>query len=309
MIKKTILIIKALIFLAVFVTAQEKGNILNPINKNKGTFKLAMIQMYVEGGNKDVNINHAIELISEAATNNADVTLLPECLDLGWTHPSSLTMAEPIPEGETCQKLMKTAKKYGIYICAGLTEKSGDHIYNAAVLIDKKGKLLIKHRKLNELDIGHPYYDQGDRLNVVETEFGVIGLMICADAFAKDHVITRSLGYMGAEVILSPCAWAVEADHDNIKNPYGGYWRRTYIPVATEFSVPIIGVSNVGLITDGPWKGMKCIGSSLAIDQTGKDIIQGPYGAEEEAILYIDISPSERPARGHSWVDYWDNKK
>jgi len=44
--------------------------------------------------------------------------------------------------------------------------------------------------------------------------------MICADAFAKDHVLSRSLGYMGADIIISPCAWAVPADHDNLKTPY-----------------------------------------------------------------------------------------
>ncbi len=59
-------------------------------------FKLALIQMHVEGGDKKRNLNHAVELIAEAAANGAQVALLPECLDLGWTHPSSLTEAEPI---------------------------------------------------------------------------------------------------------------------------------------------------------------------------------------------------------------------
>jgi predicted amidohydrolase len=48
------------------------------------------------------------------------------------------------------------------------------------VLLDDQGDLLLHHRKLNELDIGHPYYQQGDRLNVCETKFGMIGLMVCA---------------------------------------------------------------------------------------------------------------------------------
>jgi predicted amidohydrolase len=261
-------------------------------------FKLALIQMQVKGGDRDWNIRHAITLISEAASNGADVALLPECMDLGWTHPSSIEKAEAIPEGQPCQSLIKAAKHNYIYVCAGLTERSNDQNYNAAVIIDKQGKLLCKHRKLNELDIGHEYYAQGDRLNVVHTEFGTFGLMICADGFAKDHVIARSLCYMGADVILSPSAWAVAADHDNIKEPYGDVWRNSYIPVAREFSTAIFGVSNVGSITDGPWKGRNCIGCSLAIDSNGQEILKGPYGIDAECILYVDVMPTQRLARG-----------
>jgi len=198
------------------------------------------------------------------------------------------------------------AKQNAIYVCAGLTERSNDQVYNAAVIIDKQGKLLCKHRKLNELGIGHEYYAQGDRLNVVETEFGTFGLMICADGCAKDHVLARSLCYMGADVILSPSAWAVATDHDNTKDPYGDTWRHSYIPVAREFSTAIFGVSNVGKITDGPWKGRKCIGCSLAIDSDGQEIFQGLYGIDAECILYVDVQPTSRPARGTGWNSVWE---
>ena len=74
------------------------------------------------------------------------------------------------------------------------------------MIIDPQGEVRCQHRKLNELDIGHEYYAQGDRLNVVETDFGRIGLLICADAFAHDATLLQSLGYMGADLILSPTA-------------------------------------------------------------------------------------------------------
>jgi len=257
--------------------------------------------MQVSGGEKERNIRHAVELISEAASNGAQIALLPECMDLGWAHPSSQHMAEKIPEGTFCQMLASAAKQNQITICSGLTEKDGDAVYNSAVLIDKDGTILCKHRKLNELDIGHEYYAQGDRLNVVKTKFGTIGLMICADGFAREQVLSRSLCYMGADIILSPCAWAVSGDHDNTKEPYGDLWRNSYMPVAKEFSVAIIGVSNVGWITDGPWKGRKCIGCSLAIAPSGEEMLQGPYGVDAECILYLDVKPISRPARGTEW--------
>ncbi|MEL6321923.1 MAG: carbon-nitrogen hydrolase family protein [Cyanobacteria bacterium J06626_14] len=259
-------------------------------------FKLALLQMQVKGGDRQWNICHAVELIAEAASKGAEVVLLPECMDLGWIHPSSLKMADNIPGGKACKTLTQTAKQNEVYICAGLTEKSGEKIFNSAVIIDKHGNILCKHRKLNELEIGHDYYDQGNRLNVVKTEYGVFGLMICADALAKDNVLSRSLGYMGADIILSPSSWAVSSNYDNVKTPYGDIWRHAYMPVAKEFSTAIFGVSNVGRIVDGPWKGMKCIGCSLGLDASGQEILQGPYGIDAECILYVDIKPNLRTA-------------
>jgi predicted amidohydrolase len=264
-------------------------------------FKIALIQMYIYPGDKEVNLDNAEKLIREAAENGAKVVLLPEAMNLGWTHPSALTQADEIPDGQTFKRLAKSAKRHKMFICSGIVEKDGNAVYNAAVIIDDAGKLLIKHRKLNEMDIAQDIYQQGDRLNICHTPLGTFGLLICSDAFARDLVLTRSLCYMGADVILSPSSWAVKPDHDNTKTPYGDTWRQAYIPVATEFSVWIAGCSNVGPITEGPWKNWKTIGCSLVIDPEGKEIIQGPFGEYAETIIYVDITPVMRPARGTEW--------
>jgi predicted amidohydrolase len=282
-------------------------------------FKLALIQMLVKGGRKEENLCKAEELIFRASEGGAQLALLPECLDLGWTHPSSQTEAEPIPDGSSFRQLSQAAKKNNIYICAGLTEKVLEiepkkraekragkktiKIFNTAVLIDNRGEFKLIHRKLNELEIGHEYYNLGDRINVVKTEFGVIGLMICADAFAEDQVISRSLCYMGADLILSPSSWAVsDTNKYSEKNPYGEIWRKNYGPVSEKYGVWIAGVSNVGELTEGPWAGRTCIGSSLVFDAEGKEVLQGPYGADAETIIYVDIKPKDRPFRGHDWL-------
>lgn len=268
-------------------------------------FKLALIQMTVIGGDKLGNLARAETLIAEAAAHGSRLVLLPEALDLGWTHPSSKTGAEPVPDGEPCRRLSRAAASHGVYVCAGLTERCGDQVFNAAVILGKSGELLCVHRKINELDIGHPFYAQGDRLQVVHTELGTLGLMICADAFAKDHVISRSLCYMGADIILSPSAWAVPGDHDNVKTPYGRGWKRDYKPVARDFSVWIAGVSNVGALEAGPWAGWKCIGCSLVVGPDGEEVLNGPYGVDAETILYVDVELKNRPARGCGWVEHW----
>lgn len=104
-------------------------------------------------------------------------------------------------------------------------------------------------------------------------------------------------------MILSPGAWAVPADHDNVKTPYGQVWRECYTPVAREHDLWIVGVSNVGPITAGPWAGRKCIGCSLAIGPGGREALQGPYGEDAEALQYVDIEPHRRSVRGSSWVE------
>lgn len=271
-------------------------------------FKLALCQMKVVGGNRAANLDHAGEMIDHAAKGGAQIILLPEAMDLGWTDPSALTEAEPVPEGKTCAYLADRAKKHGVYICSGLIEKAGDKVYNSAVIFNPQGELILLHRKINELDIGHPYYALGDRLNVCETEFGTLGLLICADANADDYVLTRSLAYMGADVILSPSSWAVVADHDNTKEPYGGMWKDAYKPIARDFRVWIASCSNVGWMTGGPWKGMKGIGCSMVIGPGGTDVLHAPYGEDADTILYVDITPEERPGQGTTWYDYWNSR-
>ena len=271
-------------------------------------FKLAMVQMQVTGGDRAGNLARAEQRIDEAAANGAQVVLLPEAMDLGWTHPSALTQAQPIPDGQSCQRLMQKANEHKVYVCAGLVELDGERVYNSAVLIDPEGQVILKHRKINELDMGHPYYAPGDRLGVIETELATFGLHICADANAEDFVLTRSLGYMGADVILSPCSWAVPAEHDNQKEPYGALWKGAYGPVAKDFSLWIAGCSNVGRMSDGPWKGWKGIGCSLLMNPEGEVALCGPYGEAADVILFTDVTPRPRPAQGTEWGKVWREK-
>lgn len=264
-------------------------------------FNLALCQMRVVAGDPAQNRARAAEMVAEARRLGADVALLPECCDVGWTDPASHELAEPIPSGATFLALAAAARANGLYVCAGLVERDSDHVYNAAVLIDPAGELRLLHRKLNELDIGHPYYAQGDRLGVVPTAFGTFGVMICADAFARDQTITRALGYMGADVILSPCAWAVPADHDNQREPYGALWKACYGAPARDFRMWIAGVSNVGPIPGGPWAGRRCIGCSLVVDHRGEPMEMLPYGEAAEEVRVVRITPMARPARGCDW--------
>jgi predicted amidohydrolase len=207
--------------------------------------------------------------------------------------PTAKEQATAIPDGEHCQRLRKLAADFGVFICSGLIERAGDRLFNSAVLIADDGDVLLHHRKINELDIARSLYACGDRLGVTETKLGKLGLMICADAFAPGQVISRTLAMMGADVILSPCAWAVPPGHDNSREPYGQLWLENYGPVSREFNVWIVGCSNVGPIKSGPWAGHKCIGCSMVLAPDGKRTVLGPYGEGAEEIIYTDMGPKD----------------
>lgn len=253
--------------------------------------RIALAQMRVEPGARDHNLTRAETFIAQAAARGADVVVLPEAMTLGWTDPSARSLADTVPGGESFDRLRTAARRHGVHVCAGLVERAGAKIFNAAVLLGPSGDLLLHHRKIHELDFARELYACGDRLGVVETSLGRIGLMICADAFAPGQVLSRSLGLMGANVILSPCAWAVPPEHDNMRTPYGQLWLDHYGPVAREFALTIVGVSNVGPITAGPWQGRRCIGNSLVVGPDGREVLRGPHGERAEMLLWHETRP------------------
>lgn len=255
------------------------------------SFTLALVQLRV-GPDPVDTLTRAIARIQHAAQAGAHVVLLPEALPLGWMAADTKARAEGVPDGAVCRAFRAAAKREGVYVCTGLVERDGVDVFNAAVLIDPSGSVVLHHRKLNELEIAQHLYARGDRLGVTETPWGRLGLMICADAFVPGEVISRTLAAMGARVVLSPCAWAVPPDHDQTRVPYGALWRRCYGTVARDHGVWIAGASSVGPITDGPWQGHHCIGCSLVVDSSGEVVLDGPYGADADALLLVTISPS-----------------
>lgn len=266
------------------------------------SFTLAMGQMLVEGGRPEENLARAEAMIARAGRQGCAFIVLPECLDLGWTHPSARTMAEPIP-GPRTDRLVAAARAAGIHVVAGLTERSHHRVFNSAVLIAPDGTILSRHRKINELTIGQDLYATGDSLSVIETPHGVVGIDICADNFANSLVFAHSLARMGAQFILSPSAWAVPADHDERTQPCTLLWIDSYSTLARLYDITVVGVSNVGWLTAGPWQGRKCIGYSLAMGPGGYVLARGPYGHDAEALVTVEIEPKPPIARGTDMAD------
>src|SRR5262245_30934578 len=94
------------------------------------SYRIAMAQISVDGGQPVANLARAVSAIRQAAESGCRLVVLPECLDLGWTHPSARTLAEPIP-GSHSDLLARAAREHRIHVAAGLVERTRDRLYNA----------------------------------------------------------------------------------------------------------------------------------------------------------------------------------
>jgi predicted amidohydrolase len=152
-------------------------------------------------------------------------------------------------------------------IAIGLDEKAGDKLYDSAILVDKTGKLLWKHRKINVLpELMTPPYSQGhpEDIGVVDTEYGRIAVLICADTFTDAYL--ERLKALHPDLMLVPYGWAATNDKwpEHSKELESLVERR-----AAQVQCPMAGVDLVGEMTHGPWTGWTYGGSSFVADGTG----------------------------------------
>ena len=214
--------------------------------------RVGMAQMQVDSGQPGPNLERAVQRIGDAARAGCDLVVLPTCLDIGWGDPRARQLAQPLP-GPHQQRLADAARANGIFVAAGLVERSGEQLFNAAVLLDDAGRLCLVHRKIHELGVVGGLYATGDRLAVAHTRLGCIGLAICADLAPESLAVGHVLARMGAQLIVSPSAWAVPPDALHDGPSYGGLWREAYGELAALYGLPVVGTSSVGRIEGGAW--------------------------------------------------------
>lgn len=263
---------------------------------DKRIVKIGMGQLLVEGGEPERNLQRAEKMVKEAFQKGCDIILLPEVLDLAWTHPSALTEAQPIP-GPYSDRFCKAASELGIYICAGLTEKYKDRVYNTAIFVDREGDIILKYRKINLLTVEQPFYCVGHSLSVVDTLLGTIGVNICADNYLDGLPIGHTLARMGAQIILSPSSWTVDYVIDETHDPYKEKWIKPYSILAKLYDLVIVGATSVGYIVGGPYEGKKMVGCSIAVNKDGV-IARGPYLEFAGELIVADIEVPQRKEKG-----------
>ena len=75
---------------------------------------------------------------------------LPEAADWSLAPSGARRDALPFP-GRYADFLAGLAKRFKCWISAGCLEKERNQVYNSAVIIDRAGRLLLKHRKIDTL--------------------------------------------------------------------------------------------------------------------------------------------------------------
>jgi predicted amidohydrolase len=131
-----------------------------------------------------------------------DLIVFPEGITVVGTNKVYAEVAEPA-DGPSARRLGAVARAKKSWIVAGIYERDGTAIYNTAILLDRRGNLAGKYRKVylprEEVERG---LTPGSDYPVFQTDFGPLGIMICYDVFYADPA--RALALAGAQVIAMP---------------------------------------------------------------------------------------------------------
>ncbi len=168
--------------------------------------RIATAQFEHRSGDKNYNISRIEELSSVAARQGAKAVAFHECSLTGYTFARKLSLdqmlelAEPLPGGESIEKLRQVAAGHDIAILAGLFEKDSDNkIYKAYVCVDKTG-MIARHRKLHPFI--NPHIIPGNSYTVFGLHGWKCGILICYDNNVPENV--RATGLLGADIIFMP---------------------------------------------------------------------------------------------------------
>ncbi len=252
--------------------------------------RVALAQIPVEDGGLEQNMQLAQAAASTASKRKVDFLCLPEAADWGWLDQNARTDALPIP-GKYTDFLAKLARRHSMWISAGCLERAGYHVFNSAVIIDRRGQIVLKHRKIKTLpDLTRHLYDAGsvDDIKTVDTEFGRIGLTICADNF--DLEIPGRVAKMGAWLLIAPHGFA--APENKLEQNAADYQKHIR-NVAGSAKLWVIATDAVlGRVKGGDWKGQLHSGCSMVARPDGSAAVVGRFKAAD--LIVYDI-PAENP--------------
>ncbi len=252
------------------------------------TVRVAVCQILVIDGDREGNFRRIEYALDQAQAGGAQIAAFPESAILGWENPDAHRLATPIP-GADSDRIAALARRYGIMIAIGLDEKDGGRLYDSVILVDKTGKLLWKQRKLNVLpELMDPPYSTGkaDDIGVVETEYGRIGVLICADTFTDEYL--DRVKRLKPDLMLVPYGWAAEPAKwpDHAQELEHLIARR-----AALLNCPMVGTDLVGVMSHGPWKGWTYGGASFVADSAGKILHRLRDRDVEVRVIELPVPP------------------
>ena len=274
------------------------------------SYRVGLVQMQC-GPDPEQNLEHAMEMVREAAGKGANVVCLPELFITQYfcqrEDHAFFDLAEPIP-GPTSTRLSQLARQQGVVLIASLFEKRAPGIYhNTAAIFEKDGALTGIYRKMHIPDdplyYEKFYFTPGDLgFKALDTNVGKIGTLVCWDQWYPEGA--RLTALQGANVLFYPTAigW-----HPAEKEEWGkaqhDAWRTIQRAHAIANGVYVAVVNRVGHETGnvrgnyvkGP--GLDFWGGSFLADPFGRVIAEGSHNKEEILIGDIDLHKMEEIRR------------
>jgi predicted amidohydrolase len=140
-------------------------------------------------------------LVAEAASAGAQLIVLPEVFNTGYTFESAnYGLAEPI-DGMTAMWMREQAAAHNIYLAGTFMLRDEEDVYNTALLIAPDGQQWRYDKQFPFL-WERAYFREGDRITVADTDLGKLGMMICWDA-AHASVWARYAGKVDGLIVMS----------------------------------------------------------------------------------------------------------
>jgi predicted amidohydrolase len=146
------------------------------------------------------NLDTIARLACKAKADGAELVVFPELAVTGLTDP--VRSAQTVPSSAT-SRLCELAAELELYLICGLSERSGDTLYNSACLAAPDGAIAI-YRKTHLTTAERSWAAAGDAWKVVDTPIGRIGLLIGHDASFPEA--GRVLALRGCDLIVCPAA-------------------------------------------------------------------------------------------------------
>lgn len=164
-------------------------------------FKIAILQKRAE---KDIdhNLQAILKNIEEAANNNADILLLPECFLTGYIMPVTNSDV-PDSDNEYIRIIAEKAKLHGTGVVLTTFTKGKKKPRNTAFVINKYGRIIMEYSKVHTCDFAdEACLESGSEFKVCDFHGVKLGIMICYDREYPESA--RILMLKGAEIILVP---------------------------------------------------------------------------------------------------------
>ena len=260
---------------------------------------------------QEKNLEKAEKMIREAASNGAQIILLPELFDREYfcqqRQYAFYKYAMSVDEHPSVRMGQRLANELHVVLPVSFYEKDGNELYNSAAVIDADGTILGVYRKTHIPD-DHYYQEKfyfkpgNSGFKVFDTAFGKIGIGICWDQWFPETA--RCLAINGAELIFYPTAIGSEPILTCDSMPH---WQRAMQGHAACNLVPVIAANRIGEEHVDPCKenggqssSLLFYGSSFMTDETGA--LQETADRTSEVILYhtydLDVIEENRTTWG-----------